>query len=297
VAGGAIADAGIEPSEVDAVFVGTFNSGFSKQDFAALLAMQSVPELRLKPATRCENACVSGSAALFAARHFLAAGDGRFALVIGVETMSGTTGSKAGDHLLGAATAARRRTSRRGSRACSPASPRRISSATATSPRRWPGSLMAAPLRRTDCSPLSDGVAALVLRNDDLGRNLANSLRILACAQASDLLPMSRHDMTWFEAGEHAWAQALAAAGLGIGDFSFVETAARAGRARAPRCGQSRARRLECAGGLRSAVPSRACLAAGAAPDSAITRRSNRLVSPHQNGITCPKRPLFADTP
>jgi len=86
VAVGAIADAGIEPSEVDAVFVGTLNSGFSKQDFAAPLAMQYVPELRFKPATRCENACASGNAAL----------------VVGVEKMSGATSAEAGNHLLGA---------------------------------------------------------------------------------------------------------------------------------------------------------------------------------------------------
>jgi len=45
-------------------FVGHFNSGFSKQNFPSSLAMQSVPELRFKPATRVENACASGSAAI-----------------------------------------------------------------------------------------------------------------------------------------------------------------------------------------------------------------------------------------
>lgn len=257
VAGGAIADAGIEPSEVDAVFVGTFNSGFSKQDFASSLAMQSVPELRFKPAMRCENACASGSAALFAARNYLAAGNGRFALVIGAETMSGATGTETGDHLLGA--------SYRREEADIPAGfagvfgriaqtyfqrygdqSEALARIAAKNHRNGvdnpyaqirkdlgvdfcrtvgPGNpLVAAPLRRTDCSPVSDGAAALVLRNDDLGRELAKSVRILACAQSSDLLPMSRRDMTRFEAGEHAWAAAFAAAGLAIGDLSFVET-------------------------------------------------------------------------
>ena len=66
--------------------------------------------------------------------------------------------------------------------------------------------------------------AALVLCRDDLRRGSAKSVRILACAQSSDLLPMSRRDMTRFEAGEHAWAQALAAAELTLNDLSFVET-------------------------------------------------------------------------
>ncbi len=102
VAGSAIADAGIAPPEVDGVFVGNFNSGFSKQDFPASLAMQSVPDLRFKPAARYENACASGSAAIHAARDFIAAGRGRLALVIGVEKMTATPGKQVGDNLLGA---------------------------------------------------------------------------------------------------------------------------------------------------------------------------------------------------
>ena len=257
VAGGAIADAGIAPSEIDAVFVGTFNSGFSKQDFASSLAMQSVPELRFKPAMRCENACASGSAALFAARHFLAAGEARFALVVGVEKMSGATAAEAGEHLLGASyrreeadipagfagvfgriaqtyfqrygdqseALARIAAKNHRNGVDNPYAQIRKDLGVEFCRTVGPGNpLVAAPLRRTDCSPISDGAAALVLCRDDLGRDLAKSVRILACAQASDLLPMSRRDMTRFEAGEHAWAQALAAAGLGIGDLSFVET-------------------------------------------------------------------------
>ena len=85
VANAAIEDAAIAASEVDGVFVGTFNSGFSRQDFPSSLPMHEVPDLRFKPAARYENACASGSAAIYAARDFLAAGRGRLALVIGVE--------------------------------------------------------------------------------------------------------------------------------------------------------------------------------------------------------------------
>ena len=87
-AGGAIADAGIEPSEIDGVFVGLFNNGFSRQDFPSSLPMQDIEALRFKPATRYENACASGSAAIHGARDFLSAGRGRFALVVGAEKMT-----------------------------------------------------------------------------------------------------------------------------------------------------------------------------------------------------------------
>ncbi len=84
--------------------------------------------------------------------------------------------------------------------------------------------IVAPPLRRTDCSPVSDGAAALVLRNDDVGRDLPKAVKVLACAHVSDLMPMSSRDMTRFEAGERAWAMAYAETGLTIDDLSFVET-------------------------------------------------------------------------
>ena len=100
VAGAAIEDAGIAPGEIEASFVSLFNNGFSKQDFPASLVLQHVPELRFRPITRYENACASGSAAVHGARDFLAAGRGRFALVIGVEKMTATPGAEVGDILL-----------------------------------------------------------------------------------------------------------------------------------------------------------------------------------------------------
>ena len=102
VAHAAIVDAGVAPGEIDAVFVGNFNNGFSRQDFPSSLPMQSVPELRFKPATRYENACASGSAAVYGARDFIAAGRGRLALVVGVEKMTAVSGTQVGDNLLGA---------------------------------------------------------------------------------------------------------------------------------------------------------------------------------------------------
>ena len=100
VARSAIEDAGIAPTDVEATFVSLFNNGFSKQDFPASLVLQHVPELRFRPITRYENACASGSAAVHGARDFLAAGRGRFALVIGVEKMTATPGAEVGDILL-----------------------------------------------------------------------------------------------------------------------------------------------------------------------------------------------------
>ena len=64
VTGGALADAGIEPKDVDEIVLGHFNAGFSAQDFTASLVLQASPDLRFKRALRVENAWATGSAAV-----------------------------------------------------------------------------------------------------------------------------------------------------------------------------------------------------------------------------------------
>ena len=64
VANEALAHAGIGPDDVDEIVLGHFNAGFSAQDFTASLVLQADDRLRFKPATRVENACATGSAAV-----------------------------------------------------------------------------------------------------------------------------------------------------------------------------------------------------------------------------------------
>ena len=82
--------------------------------------------------------------------------------------------------------------------------------------------LVAAPLRRTDCSPVSDGAAALVL-----GTRATSSrhpaVRVAGWASANDHLPRSRRDPLAFAATELAWNRALADAGVGRDDLDLVE--------------------------------------------------------------------------
>ena len=76
VARDAIADAGIMANEVDALWLGNLNGGFVPDIFCSSLLLQADDGLRWKPATRVENACASGSAALYAAIDAIAAGRG-----------------------------------------------------------------------------------------------------------------------------------------------------------------------------------------------------------------------------
>ena len=256
VAGAAIADAGIQPAEVDGVFVGLFNNGFSKQDFPSSLAIQGIPALRFKPATRYENACASGSAAIHGAKDFLAAGRGRFALVVGAEKMTATPGPQVGDNLLGASyrreegdipagfagvfgRIAERYFQRYGDQSDALAS---IAAKNHRNGMDNPYAQMrkdlgyefcrtvsdrnpyvAPPLKRTDCSLVSDGAAALILTDEDTARGMGKAVRFRAAVHVNDYLPLSRRDPTRFDGAALAWSQALEHAGVKLDDLSFAE--------------------------------------------------------------------------
>jgi acetyl-CoA C-acetyltransferase len=83
---------------------------------------------------------------------------------------------------------------------------------------------VAGPLKRTDCSPVSDGAAALVLMEAEAARAARKAVNIRATAHAQDFLPMSRRNILDFEGCTVAWQRALAEAGVTLSDLSFVET-------------------------------------------------------------------------
>ena len=257
VARAAIEDAGVAPAEIDGVFVGLFNNGFSKQDFPSSMVLQSVPELRFTRATRYENACASGSAAVHGARDFIAAGRGRFALVIGAEKMTATPGAQVGDILLSASyrreegdipagfagvfgRIAERYFQKYGdqSDALAAIAAKNHKNGVANPYAQMRKDLgydfcrtlsdknpyVAPPLKRTDCSLVSDGAAALILADEETARALGKAVRFRAAVQVNDFLPISRRDPTAFEGAAVAWQRALAQADMALDDLSFVES-------------------------------------------------------------------------
>jgi acetyl-CoA C-acetyltransferase len=257
VAQPAIADAQMHPKEIDAVFIGHFNSGFSKQNFPSSLPAQSVAELRFKPAARFENACASGSAAVFAAIDYIRSGRGRTALVIGVEKMTDATAKDVATNLLGASyvreevhipggfagvfgVIAQRYFERYGDQSDALAAIaaknhrngvdnpfaqiRKDLGFTFCRTESEGNPFIARPLKRTDCSPISDGAAALVLANRDVADALPKAVHFRGIGHANDFMPMSARDMTRFEGAEQAWNTAFRASCLAIDDLSFVET-------------------------------------------------------------------------
>jgi len=87
---GALADANIDSHDIDGVWVGSCAPGlFANQEHLAAYATEIDPDgLRYKPMNRCEDACASGSVALYNALYALEAGRAKIALVIGVEKMN-----------------------------------------------------------------------------------------------------------------------------------------------------------------------------------------------------------------
>ena len=86
---GAIADAGLSPSDIDAVWIGACSPGrFVNQEHVAAIGVAIDPSMRFKPMTRTEAACASSSVAIYDASYAIEAGRFKNVLVVGVEKMN-----------------------------------------------------------------------------------------------------------------------------------------------------------------------------------------------------------------
>ncbi len=253
----AIASAGLEPADIDAIFVGHFNAGFVAQDFTAAMVAVAIPALRHTPAVRMENACATGSAAIWAALDALGSGRVKRALVVGLEKMTELPGPQIGKMLLRCsyvaeegdtpggfagvfghiaanyferfgdqsdALAAIAAKNHRNGVANPYAHMRRDLGFDFCRQPSEKNPFVAGPLKRSDCSLVSDGAAALVLSNEALLGAAAPAVRWRSRTQVNDFLPLSRRDPTRFEGAALAWARGLAAAGVTLDDLQFVET-------------------------------------------------------------------------
>jgi acetyl-CoA C-acetyltransferase len=86
-------------------------------------------------------------------------------------------------------------------------------------------SLVADPLRLFDCSPITDGAAAVVVVPLDRARDYTDTpVRVLASAQASDTIALhDRRDISTLDATVAAGRRAFQQAGLTHGEIDIVE--------------------------------------------------------------------------
>lgn len=252
----ALADADIPPADVDQIYLGHFNSGMVSDGFASSLVLQAHEDLRFKPAARCENACASGAAAIFAGLNAICSGAARVVLVVGAEKMTSRTTEEVTAALAGAGyqhDAAERGLS----------FPQLFALAAQAYGQRWQdplpamaaiaaknhrhalrnplaqmqrelsesfcntvsdkNPLIAPPLRMTDCSLITDGAAAIVLAAPDVAAQAKRSALFRAAAHVSDRLPLKGRDLVAFEGPRRAFAQAYAQAGVGLDALHFAE--------------------------------------------------------------------------
>ena len=257
VAGEAMGDAGIAPKDVDEIVLGHFNAGFSAQDFTAALVLQASPDLRFKRATRVENACATGSAAVHQGIKAIEARAARIVLVVGVEQMTTTPAPEIGRNLLKASYVREEADIEGGfagifgkiaglyfqkwgdqSDALAMIAAKNHKNGVGNPYAQMRKDLgydfcrteseknpfVAGPLKRTDCSLVSDGAAAVVLADVETALRLNKAIAFRAAEHVQDFLPMSKRDILKFEGCAQAWQRALAKAGLKLDDLSFVET-------------------------------------------------------------------------
>ena len=215
----AISHAQVNPKDIDNIVVGTFNNGFQKQDFHGALPAINCEVLKHVPSLRVENACATGSAAIHTALNSIEAKRSKLNLVVGVEKMTDRSTKEAGDILLGAsyrkeedkidggfagvfAQITDTYFQRYGDQT------KYLSKIAAKNHRNGAvnpyahmqvdlgfdfcnkvsekNPLVAPPLKRSDCSMISDGAAALIIADDELALEAERAISFKARVQMND---------------------------------------------------------------------------------------------------------------
>jgi len=250
----ALDHAGVEARDVDAIWVGHFNGGMVKDGFPSSLVLQIDDALRYTPATRVENACGSGSAAVYSARTAIKAGDARVVLVVGAEKMTSLNTKGVTEALMTAAyqpeegmlsfpqSFARFADAYFQKNGDQSETLARIAAKNHKNALNNPlahmqkdvgfefcntvsdkNPLVAPPLRLTDCSLITDGAAALVMVAEDMAADFPRSVKFRAGVHVNDFLPMSKRDLLAFEGPAEAFQRAYREAGVSLSDIDFAE--------------------------------------------------------------------------
>jgi acetyl-CoA C-acetyltransferase len=250
----ALTDSKLKPEEIDAVYVANMASG----NYEYQMHLNSLVSSFFKhhpPAFRLEAACASGSLAVVTASHALQAGIYQNVLVVGVEKMTDISTDNSTKILSGAAntyteygstfpalyallaelyrsryhiTKADLRT------ALSLISSRAHDSALTNKYAQFRKSispdsvsqspLVAEPLRVFDCSPLSDGAAALVLTLDPGKKIYPHLPHLIGAGHAQDSLDLAgRTNLPHLTSTNSAAKLAFSTAKLTPSDISYLE--------------------------------------------------------------------------
>lgn len=248
----AIADAGVD--HIDSLYVGCMSGGLfvGQEHIGALMAdYLGMPGI---PAAHVESACASGGISIRQAFNEVAAGVSDIVMASGVEKMTDCSGDEATAALATAADAeyevfhgatfpglyammahahmAKYGTTRQMLTAVSVKNhlngsmnpfaqyPFKVKPETVES-----SVMVADPLRILDCSPITDGAAAVIVCSEDVARKLGKPyIKIIGSAVATDSIQLAqRADITTIKSATLASAKALEMAGKKISDMQFAE--------------------------------------------------------------------------
>ena len=246
----AIEDAGVD--HIDSMYVGSMSSGLfvGQEHIGAVMA--DYLGVTPVPSTRVESACASGGAAFRQAYLEVASGQSEIVLAGGVEKM--TDGADVTDTLATAAdqeyevyqgitfpglyamianahmhqyktkrehlAAVAVKNHRNGSK-----NPNAQFRSEITIDQVLKSTLVADPLRLLDCSPVSDGGAAVILCSMDIAKKFTDSpVRVKASAQASDTIALhNRRSLTALDAVSRAAEKVYKLANLKPENIDFAE--------------------------------------------------------------------------
>ncbi len=250
----AINDANINSADLDSMFIGNMSAGrFCGQEHLGALVADQVG-LNI-PSTRVEGACASGSLALRQGMFSIMAGQSNIVLVGGAEKMTDISTEFATTGLMGAADEewegfhgmtfpglyalmARKHMHDFGTTHEQLAAPAVKNHHNATMNKevaQYPfeitidkvinSSMIADPLTLLNCSPITDGAAAIILCREDLAKKYCDTpVYLTGTGQASDTLALhDRASLTRLQAAVDASQSAYKMAGITQKDIDLCE--------------------------------------------------------------------------
>jgi acetyl-CoA C-acetyltransferase len=252
----AIDDSNVIGEQIDALYVGNMSGGrFVEQEHIGALIADCAGLSRLHiPSTRVEAACASGGLALRQGVLAVASGYHDIVIAAGVEKMTDVSGGTAADALAAAADRewecflgatfpalyamiAKLHMRRYGTthhqmaqvavknhhNGCLNPIAQYQMEITVDDVEKSP--MVSDPLHVMDCSPISDGAAAVVLVPTEIARKFADTpIKIIGSGQASDTLALhDRRDLTTLDATVHAARSAFGQAKLEPKDIDVAE--------------------------------------------------------------------------
>ncbi len=272
-------DKDFDPQDIEALFIGNYSSDLFENQGHTAPFMADYVGLTPKPATRCENACASASAALRSGIMAIASGMYDMVLVGGIEKMTDLPTSEVTDTLATASDAlydvpagftfpglyASIATAYMDKHGATPESFMKVGlknhengalndkaqfgiriadmmeGKKKSAEKRgkpvptWQNEMdflhdnranlvIAWPMRLFDCSPVSDGAAALLLVAEDIAKNFTDdAIHIIGAGQASDVTLRRRADLTTLNSAKGAAQQAYEMAGVTPEDIKVAE--------------------------------------------------------------------------